>query len=113
MVIIQFKKDGNVLCRLILTRNSPPLEVGIGFIARRLRAEIRQFHSKLGITTVYVTHCFEEALALADRVAVLNNGRIVQIDSSKNILKKIDCGMVTERADCECHKESQLAGCGC
>lgn len=79
--------------------------------AGRLRAEIRQLHRKLGITTVYVTHCFEEAFVLADRVAVLNNGRIVRIDSPENILKKTDCRMVTERAACECHKEDQFVGC--
>ena len=85
--------------------------------ARRLRAKIRQLHRKLGITTVYVTHCFEEAFALADRVVVLNNGRIVRIDSAENILRETDCRMaktrIIERADCECHKESQLAGSSC
>ncbi|MCD4779625.1 MAG: ABC transporter ATP-binding protein [Candidatus Omnitrophica bacterium] len=52
--------------------------------ARRLRGEIQRFHKKSGITTVYVTHCFEEALALADRVAIFEKGRIVRIDCLEN-----------------------------
>ncbi|MGO4204027.1 ABC transporter ATP-binding protein [Rhodococcus sp. TAF43] len=46
-----------------------------------LRDEIKRLHRELGVTTVYVTHDQEEALALADRVAVMNSGRIEQVDS--------------------------------
>jgi sulfate transport system ATP-binding protein len=42
-----------------------------------LRLGLRRVHDELGITTVFVSHDQEEALALADRVVVLNNGRIV------------------------------------
>lgn len=70
--------------------------------AGRLRIEIRQLHRKLGTTTVYVTHCLEEALVLADRIVVLNKGRIVRIGSSENILKRNECRMITERVACEC-----------
>lgn len=72
--------------------------------AKYLRMEIRQLQRELGITTVYVTHCFEEAFALADRVAVLNNGKIVQTDSPENIFEEIDCRMVAETGYCNCHK---------
>lgn len=43
-----------------------------------VRTEIRQLQRRLGITSVYVTHDQEEAFAVADRVIVLNGGRIAQ-----------------------------------
>jgi putative spermidine/putrescine transport system ATP-binding protein len=45
----------------------------------QLREEIRRVQSRLGITTIYVTHDQEEALSISDRVAVLSQGRIEQI----------------------------------
>ncbi len=47
----------------------------------RVRAEIRQLQQKLGKTTIYVTHDQEEALAISDQIAVMNQGRILQIGS--------------------------------
>ncbi len=44
-----------------------------------MRVELRQLQRKLGITTIYVTHDQEEANAIADRIAVLDQGRIQQI----------------------------------
>ncbi len=44
-----------------------------------MRAELRRLHRKLGITAIYVTHDQEEANAIADRIAVLDQGRIQQI----------------------------------
>ena len=44
-----------------------------------MRSELRQLQQKLGITTIYVTHDQEEANAVADRIAVLDRGRIQQI----------------------------------
>jgi ABC-type Fe3+/spermidine/putrescine transport system ATPase subunit len=43
-----------------------------------VRAELRQIQRHVGITTVYVTHDQEEALALSDRIAVMNQGAVVQ-----------------------------------
>jgi len=43
-----------------------------------MRAELKRLHGEYGITTVYVTHDQEEAMALSDRVAVLNAGRVEQ-----------------------------------
>ncbi len=45
----------------------------------RLRLEIKRLQRQLNITTLYVTHDQEEALAIADRVAVMNEGRLEQI----------------------------------
>jgi iron(III) transport system ATP-binding protein len=46
-----------------------------------LRFELREIQQRLGITTIYVTHDQTEALALADRIAVMREGRIVQLDT--------------------------------
>nr|WP_066142198.1 ABC transporter ATP-binding protein [Lederbergia lenta] len=45
----------------------------------KMRSDIRELQKRLHITTVYVTHDQEEALAVSDRIAVLNNGEIQQI----------------------------------
>lgn len=45
----------------------------------RLRLEIRRIQKELGITTILVTHDQEEALGIADRVAVMNQGALVQV----------------------------------
>jgi iron(III) transport system ATP-binding protein len=50
-----------------------------------MRGELKRLQSKIGITTVYVTHDQSEALALSDRIAVLNEGRIIQIGSPHDI----------------------------
>jgi len=51
----------------------------------QLREEIRRIQSRLGITTIYVTHDQEEALSISDRVAVLSQGRIEQIGAPGEI----------------------------
>lgn len=50
-----------------------------------MRQEIKRIQKDLGITTVYVTHDQEEAMSLADRIVVMNNGRIEQIGSPREI----------------------------
>ena len=55
--------------------------------ASYLKMEILRLKRKFGITIIYVTHCFEEAYALADRVAVLNEGKIIYIDSFEKVFK--------------------------
>ncbi len=49
------------------------------------RAQIKHLQNKLKITTIYVTHDQVEAMTLADRVVVMNNGKIQQIGSPKEI----------------------------
>lgn len=49
---------------------------------------IRKTHDELGITTIYVTHDQIEAFALADRIAVMQDGKIEQIDTIENIYQK-------------------------
>ena len=45
----------------------------------QMRAEIKRLHNRLGVTSIYVTHDQVEAMTLADRIVVMNTGRIEQI----------------------------------
>ncbi len=45
------------------------------------RAELIKLHRRLGITTIYVTHDQMEAMTMGDRIAVLNDGRMQQVDT--------------------------------
>ncbi len=49
------------------------------------RAELKQLHQQLGITTIYVTHDQVEAMTLADKIVVLNQGKIQQIGEPQSI----------------------------
>ena len=51
----------------------------------RLRGEIRALQQRLGVTTIMVTHDQEEALSMADTVVVMNQGRIEQVGTPKEI----------------------------
>ncbi|MGI5058342.1 ABC transporter ATP-binding protein [Treponema pectinovorum] len=50
-----------------------------------LREELKEIQSRLGITTVYVTHDQEEALSMSDTIAVINHGRLVQVGSPRSV----------------------------
>jgi multiple sugar transport system ATP-binding protein len=50
-----------------------------------MRAELKHLHHELGVTTVFVTHDQMEAMTLASRVAVMREGRIVQLDTPRKI----------------------------
>ena len=47
----------------------------------QMRAEIKRLHNRLGVTSIYVTHDQVEAMTLADRIVVMNDGRIEQVGS--------------------------------
>jgi iron(III) transport system ATP-binding protein len=51
----------------------------------RLRGEIRALQQRLGVTTILVTHDQEEALSMADRIVVMNAGRIEQVGSPREV----------------------------
>lgn len=50
-----------------------------------MRSEIRRLQKTLSITAVYVTHDQEEAMAISDRIAVMNEGKIVQIGTAEEL----------------------------
>jgi len=49
-------------------------------LRQQMQLELKRLHRQLGMTTVYVTHDQHEALTMSDRIAVMNQGRIVQLD---------------------------------
>ena len=57
-------------------------------IRRRLRAEIRRIQKATDITTIYVTHDQEEAMAIGDRLAIMNSGNVEQIGSSEEVYNR-------------------------
>jgi ABC-type Fe3+/spermidine/putrescine transport system ATPase subunit len=57
-------------------------------VRQRLRAELRRLQKQVGITAIYVTHDQEEALALADTVVLMDQGRIVQTGTPQDIYLK-------------------------
>jgi ABC-type Fe3+/spermidine/putrescine transport system ATPase subunit len=59
-----------------------------------LRHELRALQRRIGITAVYVTHDREEALTLADRIAVIDAGRIVQIGPPEEIFHRPESAFV-------------------
>ncbi len=69
-------------------------------VRKSLRKELRRVHDATGVTTIFVTHDQEEALELADRVAILNAGRIEQIGTPDEVhdhpATPFVCGFVGE-----------------
>lgn len=57
-------------------------------VRRELRHWLRRIHDETGVTTVFVTHDQEEALDLADRVAILNDGELVQVGPPQEVYER-------------------------
>jgi sulfate transport system ATP-binding protein len=57
-------------------------------VRKTLRHELRRIHEATGVTTLFVTHDQDEALELADRVAVLNQGRIEQVGTPQEVAER-------------------------
>ena len=53
-----------------------------------MRSQISILQKKLGVTTIYVTHDQVEAMTMGDRVAIINDGKLVQIDKPSNLYNK-------------------------
>ncbi len=53
-----------------------------------MRQEIRRIHRESGVTAIYVTHDQVEALSMADRMAVMNRGRVEQLGSPRDVYKR-------------------------
>ena len=62
-----------------------PLSALDPFLRIQMRAELRRWQKELGLTFIHVTHSQEEAMALADTMVVMNQGRIEQVGSPHEI----------------------------
>ena len=65
-----------------------PLSALDPFLKIRMRAELKKLQKTLGITFVHVTHSQEEAMALADIIVVMSNGRIEQAASPREVFER-------------------------
>jgi putative spermidine/putrescine transport system ATP-binding protein len=65
-----------------------PLSALDPFLRVRMRAELKRLQRELGITFIHVTHSQEEAMALADLVVVMNEGRIEQQGSPREVFNR-------------------------
>jgi ABC-type Fe3+/spermidine/putrescine transport system ATPase subunit len=57
----------------------------------RIGDELRRIHDSTGITSLHICHNFDETLRLADRVALMHQGRIVQVGTPDDILRRPNC----------------------
>lgn len=57
-------------------------------LRERMQIELKQLHRQLGVTTVYVTHDQREALTMSDRIAVINDGKLMQLDTPEAIYNR-------------------------
>ena len=64
-----------------------PLSALDAKVRTTLRDEIRRIQTELGITTLFVTHDQEEALAISDRIGVMSNGRLEQLDTPREVYR--------------------------
>ncbi|MGE0723245.1 MAG: ABC transporter ATP-binding protein [Alphaproteobacteria bacterium] len=65
-------------------------------LREHMQIELRRLHEKLGMTTVYVTHDQREALTMSDRIAVIDHGRIMQLDTPRRIYEQPSSRFVAE-----------------
>jgi sulfate transport system ATP-binding protein len=65
-------------------------------VRKELRIWLRHIHDKAGVTTMFVTHDQEEAFAVADLVAVMNNGRIEQMGTPQDVRRDPRTKFVSE-----------------
>jgi putative spermidine/putrescine transport system ATP-binding protein len=65
-------------------------------LRHEMQLELKEIQQAVGITFIFVTHDQEEALTMSDRIAVFNNGNIVQIGSAKEIYENPNSQFVAE-----------------
>ncbi|MGK5093727.1 sulfate/molybdate ABC transporter ATP-binding protein [Deltaproteobacteria bacterium TL4] len=63
-------------------------------VRKELRQWVRELHQKTGVTTVFVTHDQEEALEMADKIVIMDHGKIAQIGTVDEVYEKPNSPMV-------------------
>lgn len=80
-------------------------------LRRSLREELADYRRRMGYTSITVTHDQEEALATADRIAVLRGGRIVQFDTAEQVYRRPASAFVASFVgECNVWTERQFPG---
>jgi ABC-type Fe3+/spermidine/putrescine transport system ATPase subunit len=79
-------------------------------VRQRLRAEVRRLQKQVGITAIYVTHDQEEALALADTVVLMDQGRVVQTGTPQEIYFRPASAFAAEFLGVSNQLEGHVAG---
>ena len=87
-----------------------PLSALDAKVRGRLRDEIRRVQLEVGITTLFVTHDQEEALAIADRVGVMNKGRLEQLGPPTTIYSRPATPFVAEFVGLTNRMEGEVKG---
>jgi putative spermidine/putrescine transport system ATP-binding protein len=65
-------------------------------LREEMQIELRQLHEGLNMTTVYVTHDQKEALTMSDRIAVINGGGLMQLDTPNIIYKSPENAFIAD-----------------
>ena len=65
-----------------------------------LRRELKDYHQSMDTISLYVTHNLSDAFSLADRLAIMNEGKIIQVDTPKNIRENPVDDFVKDFVDC-------------
>ncbi len=73
-----------------------PLSALDGRTREALRKELQRLHDAMDITVLHITHNFEEVFSLADRVAVMNHGEIVQVGAPDEVFRKPNCEFIAD-----------------
>lgn len=65
-------------------------------LREQMQIELRRLHKTLGVTTIYVTHDQREAITMSDRIAVMDQGRIIQLDTPAHLYSRPKTRFVAE-----------------
>jgi sulfate/thiosulfate transport system ATP-binding protein len=79
-------------------------------VRRELRRWLRELHDRAGVTTVFVTHDQEEALDLADRVAILKDGELIQLGKPNEVYESPANPFVYDFLGAACRMPGVVAG---
>ncbi len=79
-------------------------------VRRELRRWLRELHDRAGVTTVFVTHDQEEALDLADRVAILKDGQLIQLGTPNEVYEHPATPFVYDFLGQACRMPGVVAG---
>ena len=82
-------------------------------LREQMQIELRQLHENLGMTTIYVTHDQREALTMSDRIAVINHGKVMQLDTPRAIYERPANRFVAEFIGESTFLDVEIAGGNC